>query len=183
MVFVQSLIIVFLTSQAAIAATVAGERTTEPAAVRVQKNSDHHATKDAGTTAATPLDRVAIAVEGAEFSHGKDIGMWRPKPCRCSSGPQARTVRRQDRRPRRGVSGCTHTDRERGHDLNRSLRSVLLRAQLALRGKGMKPAPFEYQAPAPTACRRRAANGACIASAPASTHPTAAAGADAIPTI
>jgi hypothetical protein len=52
----------------------------------------------------------------------------------------------QDRRPRRGVSGCTHTDRERGHDLNRSLRSVLLRAQLALRGKGMKPAPFEYQA-------------------------------------
>ena len=84
MVFVQSLIIVLLASQAAIAATVAGERTTEPAAVRVQKNSGHHATKDAGMTAATPLDRVAIAVEGAESSHGKDIGMWRPNP----SGPQ-----------------------------------------------------------------------------------------------
>ena len=54
-------------SQATIAATVAGERTTDPAAVRVQKNSGHHVTKDAGMTAATPLDRVAIAVEGAEF--------------------------------------------------------------------------------------------------------------------
>src|ERR1700726_4435652 len=82
--FVQSLIIVLLASQAAIVAAAAGERTTEPAAVRVQKNSGHHATKDAGMTAATPLDRVAIAVEGAESSHGKDIGMWRPNP----SGPQ-----------------------------------------------------------------------------------------------
>ena len=84
MVFVQSLIIVLLASQAAIVAAAAGERTTEPAAVRVQKNSGHHATEDAGMTAARPLDRVAIAVEGVEFSHGKDIGMWRPNP----SGPQ-----------------------------------------------------------------------------------------------
>jgi hypothetical protein len=35
-------------------------------------------------TAATPLDRVATAVDGAESSHGKDVGMWRPD----HSGPQ-----------------------------------------------------------------------------------------------
>jgi hypothetical protein len=83
-VYVQSLIIVLLASQAAIA--VAGERTTlrEPASVRGQKDSGQHVTKDTRMTAATPLDRVATAVDGAESSHGKDIGMWRPDP----SGPQ-----------------------------------------------------------------------------------------------
>jgi len=35
-------------------------------------------------TTATPLNRVATAVDGAESSHGEDIGMWRPDP----SGPQ-----------------------------------------------------------------------------------------------
>jgi hypothetical protein len=84
MVHVQSLIIVLLASQAAIA--VAGERTTlrEPASVRGQKDSGQHVTKDTRMTAATPLDRVATAVDGAESSHGKDIGMWRPDP----SGPK-----------------------------------------------------------------------------------------------
>src|SRR6266851_1475440 len=82
MVYVQSLIIVLLASQAAIA--VAGERTTEPPSVRGQMDSGQHAAKDARMTSATPLDRVASAVDGAESSHGKDIGMWRPDP----SGPQ-----------------------------------------------------------------------------------------------
>ena len=76
MVYVQSLIIVLLASQAAIA--VAGERTTGPTSIKKQKNSGQHAAKDARMTSATPLDRVASAVDGAESSHGKDIGMWRP---------------------------------------------------------------------------------------------------------
>jgi hypothetical protein len=86
MVYVQSLIIVLLASQAGMAAAVAAERTTlgEPAAVGGQKDSGQHATKDARMTAATPLDRVATAVDGAESSHGKDIGMWRLDP----AGPQ-----------------------------------------------------------------------------------------------
>jgi hypothetical protein len=86
MVYVQSLIFVLLASQAAIAAAVAGERTTlrEPAAVSAQTDSGQHVTKDARTRAATPFERAATAVDGAESSHGKDIGMWRPDP----SGPQ-----------------------------------------------------------------------------------------------
>ena len=36
----------------------------------------------------------------------------RRRSCRCSSGPQARTVQRQDRRPRRRVFGSADTDRE-----------------------------------------------------------------------
>src|SRR6516164_9517408 len=86
MVYLQSLIFVLLASQAAIAAAVTGERTTlrEPAAISGQKDTGQHATKDARMTAATPLERVATAVDGAESSHGKDIGMWRPDP----SGPQ-----------------------------------------------------------------------------------------------
>jgi Transglycosylase SLT domain len=32
----------------------------------------------------TELDRVAYAVDGAESSHGADVGMWRPRP----QGPQ-----------------------------------------------------------------------------------------------
>jgi hypothetical protein len=86
MVYPQSRIFVLLASQAAMAAAVTGERTTlrEPAAVSGQKESSQHGTKDARMTAATPLERVATAVDGAESSHGKDIGMWRPDP----SGPQ-----------------------------------------------------------------------------------------------
>src|SRR6266851_263175 len=83
MSFTQSLIIALLASQTAAAAAIAGERTSlrEPAAVVVsgQRNSGQH-----GAKVATPLDRVAIAVDGAESSHGEDRGMWRPDP----SGPQ-----------------------------------------------------------------------------------------------
>lgn len=86
MVYLQSLIFVLLASHAAIAAAVASERTTlrEPAAISGHKDAGQHATKDARMTAATLLERVATAVDGAESSHGKDIGMWRPDP----SGPQ-----------------------------------------------------------------------------------------------
>jgi Amidohydrolase family len=44
-----------------------------------------------------------------------------------SSVAQAGAFRRQDGRPRRRVSGCTDTRRERRHDLNRSQRSALPR--------------------------------------------------------
>jgi hypothetical protein len=62
--------IIFLLSQLIALPTLAGarktSRTTAPAPV-----SD-------------PLDRVALAVDGAESSHGDDAAMWRPDP----SGPQ-----------------------------------------------------------------------------------------------
>src|SRR6266478_8852378 len=78
-----SLIIALVASQTIAAAAIAGERTSlrEPAAVVVsgQRNSGQH-----GTKVALPLDRVAIAVDGAESSHGQDMAMWRPDP----SGPQ-----------------------------------------------------------------------------------------------
>jgi hypothetical protein len=84
--YAQSLIIVLLTNQAAIAAAAAGERTTlrEPATIFGQKHSRQQATQDARMRLVKPLDRVATAVDGAESSHGKDITMWRPDP----SGPQ-----------------------------------------------------------------------------------------------
>src|SRR5882672_11074230 len=42
------------------------------------------AIKDERSSARTALDRVAHAVDGAESSHGEDLGMWGPDP----SGPQ-----------------------------------------------------------------------------------------------
>jgi hypothetical protein len=84
--YAQSLIIALLASQAMAGAVIAGERTTlqEPAAVSRPKNPGQQATKDARMTVITPLDRVATAVDGAESSHGKDTGMWRPD----ALGPQ-----------------------------------------------------------------------------------------------
>src|SRR4051794_18539106 len=84
--YAQSLIIVLLVNQAAIAAAAAGERITlrDPAIVFGQKHSPQQATQEARMTLVKPLDRVATAVDGAESSHGKDIAMWRPDP----SGPQ-----------------------------------------------------------------------------------------------
>ena len=86
MVRVQSLIIALLASQAGIGTAVAGERTTlrKPPAVSALRDAGRHASTDVRLTMITPLDRVATAVDGAESSHGKDIGMWRPDP----SGPQ-----------------------------------------------------------------------------------------------
>ena len=76
MVNVRSLLIALFASQATTATAIAGERMTlpEPAAASAQKDAGQ--SKDARIKAAAPLDRVATAVEGAESSHGKDIGMW-----------------------------------------------------------------------------------------------------------
>jgi hypothetical protein len=78
--YVQSLIIVLLANQAAIAAAAAGERTIlhGPATIFGQKHSGQQATQDARMSLVKSLDRVATAVGGAESSHGKDIAMWRP---------------------------------------------------------------------------------------------------------
>jgi Transglycosylase SLT domain len=84
MFYIRSWIIVLL-SQAIIMTAVAGERTTwRNVAFSTQKYAGRHATQNASKRTATPLDRVAIAVDGAESSHGKDLDMWRPDP----SGPQ-----------------------------------------------------------------------------------------------
>lgn len=48
------------------------------------KSSGRAAVKNVRAAQAAPLDRVAIAVDGAESSHGRDLAMWRPDP----SGPQ-----------------------------------------------------------------------------------------------
>jgi hypothetical protein len=84
--YAQSLIIILLANQAAIAAAAAGERIIlrDPATIFRQKHSEQQAIQDARMTLGKPLDRVANAVDGAESSHGKDIAMWRPDP----SGPQ-----------------------------------------------------------------------------------------------
>lgn len=80
------LIILLLASPLAIAPAVAAERTAlwESGGVSGQKDPGRRGAKDIKKTAAAPLDRVAFAVDGAESSHGKDTGMWRPDP----SGPQ-----------------------------------------------------------------------------------------------
>src|SRR5437773_8590705 len=84
--YAQSLIIVLLAHQAAIAAAAAGERIIlrDPATFFGLKHPGQQATQDARMTLVEPLDRAASAVDGAESSHGKDNAMWRPDP----SGPQ-----------------------------------------------------------------------------------------------
>jgi hypothetical protein len=84
--FTKSLIIVCFAGQAITAAGAAGEQARShgaPAALSDQKRPRQHAIKDS-RAAATPLDRVASAVDAAESSHGRDMGMWRPDP----TGPQ-----------------------------------------------------------------------------------------------
>jgi hypothetical protein len=80
-------LIALLAAHAITAAAVAGEHATsqQPAAALTrQKFLAHAARNDPGMTRVTALDRVATAVDGAESSHGADIGMWRADP----SGPQ-----------------------------------------------------------------------------------------------
>ena len=86
MVYVRLLIIFLLASQIVIATAAADDRANlrKLATLSGQKDAGRHATKDVRMTAATPLDRVATAVDGAESSHSSDIGMWRPDP----SAPQ-----------------------------------------------------------------------------------------------
>jgi hypothetical protein len=49
-----------------------------------EKNSHRAFNKDVKPGQRAPLDRVAIAVDGAESSHGQNLAMWRSDP----SGPQ-----------------------------------------------------------------------------------------------
>jgi Transglycosylase SLT domain len=70
-----------------VAAASAGEPAREPdppSAASGAKISVLPAVKDGRSRFATPLDRVADAVDGAESSHGADLAMWRPDPY----GPQ-----------------------------------------------------------------------------------------------
>jgi hypothetical protein len=79
------LVIALFATQALIAHVVAGERPglrDAPAVLGKPARSGRPAAKNADRTA--PLDRVAMAVDGAESSHGTDMAMWRPDP----SGPQ-----------------------------------------------------------------------------------------------
>jgi hypothetical protein len=82
MTYMQSMMIAVLASQTIAAAAIADERTSlrEPAAV---VSGQKYSGQD-GSKGATPLDRVASAVDGAESSHGEDKRMWRPDP----PGPQ-----------------------------------------------------------------------------------------------
>jgi Transglycosylase SLT domain len=82
----KSLMIALLAAQMVAAAAIAGDRTSlrdPPVFPGKQQHSGQPAIKDIPPRA-TPLDRVAIAVDGAESSHGADMAMWRPDP----SGPQ-----------------------------------------------------------------------------------------------
>jgi hypothetical protein len=72
----QSLIIVLLASHVVAVQAAAGER--------ARSRDDPAAVGGAKSAGQAPLDRVAIAIDGAESSHGKDPGMWRPDP----SAPQ-----------------------------------------------------------------------------------------------
>jgi Transglycosylase SLT domain len=65
----------------------AGERaaTRNPmVSVSTARSPGQRAIKDERSSAKTALDRVAYAVDGAESSHGEDLGMWGPDPM----GPQ-----------------------------------------------------------------------------------------------
>jgi len=84
--FTKSLVTAWLASQAIMTAANAAEPARShvtPAAQSDQRYSHQQAIKDR-RAAVNPLDRVALAVDGAESSHGANLAMWRPDP----SGPQ-----------------------------------------------------------------------------------------------
>src|SRR5947209_9437341 len=79
------LITALFATQAITAHAIGGERAglrDAPAVRGKLAHPDRPAVRNADPTA--PLDRVAMAVDGAESSHGTDMAMWRPDP----SGPQ-----------------------------------------------------------------------------------------------
>jgi hypothetical protein len=85
--YAKSLMIAFLASQTLAAEALSSDRANprEPPAAEIgHKSFGQHATRSTRIITANPLDRVATAVDGAESSHGADIGMWRPDP----AGPQ-----------------------------------------------------------------------------------------------
>jgi Transglycosylase SLT domain len=79
------LIAVLLACNAAGATAEDHTKTTHSgAAHNGEKNSHRASDKDVKLEQRPPLDRVAIAVDGAESSHGQNLAMWRSDP----SGPQ-----------------------------------------------------------------------------------------------
>lgn len=78
-IFVRSLIVGLLLGQALNVPALAREHISAagPTAVRSDKAGQ-------ATGTVSPLDHIADAVDGAESSHGQDLGMWRPD----ASGPQ-----------------------------------------------------------------------------------------------
>jgi Transglycosylase SLT domain len=76
-------IIALLLCQIVAAAAMAGERARSqpaPAAIGPKQSASRPLTKDMRAASDASLDRVAIAVDGAESSHGQDGAMWRPDP-------------------------------------------------------------------------------------------------------
>ena len=86
MVYAKLLVAILVASQfiAAYAMAEKSARLHDPAAVVSRdKGAGPHVIEYDGQTVA-PLDRIAVAVDGAESSHGQDQRMWRPDP----AGPQ-----------------------------------------------------------------------------------------------
>ena len=81
------LVLIALLVASTISVAQAGEHAspTDPnVAVSGARSSGPRAIKGLRTNVGTTLDRIVYAVDGAESSHGADLGMWRPDP----SGPQ-----------------------------------------------------------------------------------------------
>jgi len=81
--YARPLVIALLFYPTLVTPTVADERARlrpAPGAIGMQPNAHRSAGKGTRTEAAAPLDRVSIAVDGAESSHGQDSAMWRPDP-------------------------------------------------------------------------------------------------------
>jgi Transglycosylase SLT domain len=84
--FTKSLMILCFAGQTITAAAAAGEPAGShgaPATPSKQGHVRQHAFQES-RAAVTPLDRVASAVDAAESSNGRDMGMWRPD----LTGPQ-----------------------------------------------------------------------------------------------
>ena len=81
-----AILVMFSLVSAAVCARAAEPRHPSDAsgAVNRSKHQSARAVKKPRPNVPTPLDRVAHAVDGAESSHGEDLGMWRPDP----TGPQ-----------------------------------------------------------------------------------------------
>jgi Transglycosylase SLT domain len=86
LIYTKSLIIGFFAGQLMTFAATADERTSfhDPSPVLAAQQPSGRPPADGSRPTATPLDRVATAVDGAESSHGADRRMWRLDP----AGPQ-----------------------------------------------------------------------------------------------
>ncbi len=81
--YARPLLIALLLCPSLVKPTPADERTRlrpAPGAMGMQPGTHRPAAKAIRMETAAPLDRVAIAVDGAESSHGQDSAMWRADP-------------------------------------------------------------------------------------------------------